>query len=194
MKPKRLFNVLSGFHPMSREFRSALEKRLIPMSLPKNYILLEAPKIATHAYFLDTGFAMSYSWHEGRKVAEGFWKAGEVMVVFDSFFEQKPSDLCIQLMKKSDLYCIGFAEVQEMLETFPEAQHIYRGVMNKHLSACLERLRDTQRLRASERHRKLLGRYPGIEQLVSQDAIASYLGITAQSLARMKRRGILVLA
>lgn len=187
MSSEGLFNVLATYHPLSEDFRKAVEKELIAMSLPKNHVLLKAPAISTHAYFLDKGFAMSYSFYDGEKVTEEFWASGQIMIAFESFFEQTPSSISIQLMKKSDILCISHASVQRLLEAYPEAQRIYRSIMNRHYAHSLTRIRDMQRLKASKRLEKLLASYPGIEMVVSQDAIASYLGITAQSLARIKR-------
>lgn len=183
-----LFNVLAAYHRLSDDFKEALEQELIPLSLPKNHLLLEAPRISTHAFFLDKGFAMSYSFLNGKKVTENFFKAGQIMVAFESFFEQTPSMEFIQLMKKSDILCISYDSVQKMFERFPEAQRIYRSIMNRHYSQSRARIRDMQRLTASQRLQKLLAAFPNIEMIVSQDAIASYLGITAQSLARIKRK------
>jgi len=188
MNAEGLFNVLAAYHALSEDFKKALKKELIPLSLPKNHLLLEAPRIASHAFFLEKGFAMSYSFFNGKKVTETFWRSGQIMVAFESFFEQTPSMGFIQLMRKSDVLCISYDSVQRMFELFPEAQRIYRGIMNRHYSQIHARIRDMQRLRASQRLEKLLVTFPNIEMIVSQDAIASYLGITAQSLARIKRK------
>jgi len=113
MSTEIFFNLLESFHPLSDDFKNALEKELIPMSLPKNHVLLQAPKISSHAYILNEGFAMSYSFSMGKKVTENFWKSGEIMVAFESFFEQKPSNMFIQLMKPSDILCISYPSVAE---------------------------------------------------------------------------------
>lgn len=188
MSAEGLFNVLAAYHPLSDDFKKALEKELIPLSLPKNHLLLEAPKISTHAYFLDKGFAMSYSFLEGKKITENFWKSGQIMMAFESFFERTPSREFVQLMQKSEVLCISYDSMQKMFELFPEAHRIYRGIMNRHYALSRARIRDLQRLKASQRLEKLLAAFPEIELIVSQEAIASYLGITAQSLARMKRK------
>jgi CRP/FNR family transcriptional regulator, anaerobic regulatory protein len=188
MNPEGLFTTLEAFHPLRDEFKKALEMELIPLSLPKNHVLLEAPKISTHAYFLDKGFALSYSFYQGKKITENFWKSGQIMVAFESFFEQTPSLEFIQLMQASDVLCISYDSVQKMFDLFPEAQRIYRGIMNRHYAQSRGRIRDIQRLSASQRLEKLVSAFPDIELIVSQDAIASYLGITPQSLARIKRK------
>lgn len=188
MRIDGLLTVLASYHPLSPAFREALEKELIPLSPPKNHILLAVPNISTHAYFLVDGFAISYSFYEGRKLTQAFWKPGEIIVSFESFFKQTPSQETIQLLRKSDVLCISFKSVMHLLEKFPEAQHICRGIIIRHYVQCRERIHALQRSRAHERFKKLLLDYPDLELIVSQDAIASYLGITGQSLARMKRK------
>src|SRR3989337_558433 len=98
MNTAELFKVLSGIYPLSERFKRSLEKELNALTLPKNYLLLEAPKIADQAYFLNKGFAMAYSYHDGKKYIEAFWKSGQIMVSSNSFFEQVPSMEYIQLM------------------------------------------------------------------------------------------------
>lgn len=183
-----LFKILSAIHPLSEDFKKAIETELIPLSLPKNHILLEAPAIAGHAYFLEKGFAMAYSFEEGRKITEAFWRSGQIMVSSHSFFEQVPSMEYIQLMEKSELLCISYAGIQRMFELHPEAHAIYRVIMNRHYAHSRGRVRDLQYLSALQRHEKLLNVFPNIEQIVPQDCIASYLGITPQSLSRLKRQ------
>lgn len=183
-----LFQALSRYHPLTDRFKAALEKEIILLSPTKNYILLSVPNVSTHAYFLVNGFAVSYSFYEGRKITEAFWKPGEIMVSLESFFQQTPARETIQLIPKSDVYCISYARVMELLDTFPEAQRICRAILVQHYAQRCSRLHDMQRLSAYQRFQKLLSTYPNLERIVSQDAIASYLGITAQSLARMKRK------
>ncbi len=188
MYVESLFQLLSAVHPLTDVFKRALEKELIPLSPPKNYILLDPPRVSAHVYFLVSGFAISYSFVNGRKMTEAFWKPGQVMVAFESFFEQTPSLEVIQLLEASEVLCLSYTSVQELLARFPESQALYRDVMNRHYARCRARVRDLQRLRASERFEKLLEAFPEIELIAPQDAIASYLGITPQSLSRLKRQ------
>src|SRR5437879_8706090 len=112
----RLFQVLSAIHPFSEKFKSAVEKELILLSLPKNYMLLEAPKISEHVYFLDTGFAMSFTYVDGVKYIDNFWRAEQIVMSAKSFFERMPSLEFIQLMEKSEVLCISHASVMKLFE------------------------------------------------------------------------------
>jgi CRP/FNR family transcriptional regulator, anaerobic regulatory protein len=188
MDTNSLFNVLSGIQPISVEFKSTIKKELIPMTLPKGHVLLDAPKICDHAYFLKAGFAISYSFVEGKKVTNTFWKSTQFMVSYKSFINRTPSLDYIQLLERSEVFCISYQSVQSLLDRFPDADDLYRGILSRHYEFSLHRIQEMQRLSVEKRFEKLLQVFPGIEQLASQDAIASYLGITAQSLSRLKKR------
>lgn len=187
MDTQKLFDFFSSIHPVTETFKSACEKELTPLSLPRDYILLEAPKISEHSYFLDTGFAMSYTFIKGKKQIESFWPEGQMIISPKSFFEQVPSHEFIQLMQQSDVLCISYAGVLRLFKHFPEAQYIYRVIMNQRYETCRERGRDMQDLIARDRYKKVRMTFPHIEQIIPQEYIASYLGITPQSLSRIKR-------
>lgn len=187
MEMEGLFGLLSSIHPLTPAFREAIEKKLTWLSLPKDYMLLEAPRVADHAYYLDTGFAMTFTYVDGEKQLYRFWKAGQIMFSARSLFEQIPSQEYVQLVQQSDLWCISYGSIMSLFETFPEANFIYRVVMNQYYEHARERIRDLQLLPAVDRYTKLLRDYRGIEQLLPQEYIASYLGITPQSLSRIKR-------
>ncbi len=185
---QRRSSVLSSIQYVSDDLRKALGEALTPLSLPRNYMLLDATKVAECAYFLTQGFAIAYTFVKGRKHVEWFWGPGQILMSARSFFEQRPSQEFIQLRADSDLYCITHAEVQQLFDKYPEAHSVYRVIMNHYYELSRERTRDMQNLTALERYEKLIRTLPGIEQYVSQGEIASYLGIEPQSFSRMKRR------
>ena len=188
MNTSRLFQVLSGIHSLSDDFKKAIERRLTLLSLPKHYMLVEGGDVAKHAYFLNSGLAMSYTFLEGNRLIESFWISGQVIVSTRSFFEQLASGEFIELMDKSEVLSISHSSVLQLFDTFPEAHIIYRGVMNQYFEGCRERIRDMQNLTAVKRYKKLIHDFPHIEQHIAQEYIASYVGIAPQSLSRIKRQ------
>lgn len=188
MNLERLFQVLSAMHPLSEDFKQALQKEIVHLSLPKDFFLLEAPKVSDHAYFIDQGFALSYTFIRGKKQIERFYASGHIVVSLKSFFEQVPSMEFIQLMEHSDVLHISHSSLLKIFDHFNEANVICRMVMNQYYEQCRERVNDMQHLNAPERYKKLHKSLPRIEQVVPQEYLASYLGIAPQSLSRLKKR------
>ena len=91
-------------------------------------------------------------------------------------------------MEGSDLLCLSHAALYRLFDKHQETHYLYHKIMNRHYAKCRARIYEIQRLSASQRFVTLLKAYPNIEQIVSQDNIASYLSITPQSLSRLKRQ------
>jgi CRP-like cAMP-binding protein len=187
MNLEKLYQTLSAMHPLSDSFKVDLAKEMVRLSLPKDYFLLEAPKVSEHAYFIEEGFALSYTFERGKKQIERFFSSGQIVISPRSFFERVPSEEFIQLMEQSDVLHIHRAAVYQLLKVHPEADAIYRIVMNQYLEQFRERMHDMQHLNARQRFEKLRRSYPRIEQTAPQEYLASYLGIAPQSLSRLKK-------
>jgi CRP/FNR family transcriptional regulator, anaerobic regulatory protein len=183
----KLLALLSTIEPLSERFRRALKKKIVILPLPKNHMLLEAAKVAGHAYFLNSGFAMSFRYINGKKHIEEFYPQGKIVISPRSFFEQIPSKESIQLLEAGEVLLISYESVMSLLQHYPEADSIYRATMNQYYEESRSRIHDLQYLSAVERYEKLHDTYPRLEQLVPQEYIASYLGIVPQSLSRIKK-------
>jgi CRP/FNR family transcriptional regulator, anaerobic regulatory protein len=188
MKTEDLLKALSDIHPLTDEFRKALQKELTYTSFPKNHFLLEANAVSDRIYFLQAGFAMSFYYHKGRKVTSGFWKPGDIILSPRSFFQQTATSILIQLMEDSELFYLSFESMTRLFEKFTVANKLMRAITSQYHLASEQKIFDLHNLLAWDRYQKLLVDFPGIEQHVSQDAISSYLSVTPQSLSRLKAK------
>ena len=150
-------------------------------------MFLEPPNVASFACFIEEGFAISYTYEDGKKSIDRLWADGEIMVSAKSFFEQQPATEFIQLVLPCDLLCISYSNLLTLFDSYPESHFLTRAIMNKYIEQSRERVVDMKNLSAQERYHKLLSMFPMIEQILSQEQIASYIGIAPQSLSRMKR-------
>jgi CRP-like cAMP-binding protein len=157
------------------------------MAVPKNYFLLQTPSIANEVHFLLSGFAVSYVTTGQQKITKAFWKPGQFIVSFKSFFSQTPTQEVMQIVEKSEMLTITFSGLNRIVTGFPEAQILYQKMMYKHCLLSMRRVNEFQVLHAKARFEKLIRQYPRLEKHVTQESIASYLGITPQSLSRLKR-------
>ncbi len=184
---KGLLQTLASVIPITDSFRHDLEKVAITMSLPKFHHLVEAPKVPAFVYFLERGFAITYIYENGKKQIEKFWRGGQPIILTHSFCKQQPSLQFLQLMETSEVIHLNYADIGNLLANHPTIAKLYQSILLDYLKQTEDRLRDHQQLAAHERHKKLLEQFPGIEQIVPQEYIASYLGVTPQSLSRIKK-------
>jgi len=183
-----LLHHLEAFLPLSENFKNFIKENSIVRSYPDHHILLNVLEVSSHIYYLHDGFVMSYSLNKEGKTTENFWKAGQVVVAFESFFEQRPSFEVLEVVRSSEMVCLSREVLLQTLAEFPEAQMLYSMMLNRSFIQLQRRLGYLKQSDHLIQYTKLLHVFPGLEQIVSQRAIATYLGIAPQTLARIKRK------
>jgi len=183
-----LFAVLNHYHPISVALQERLSHSLVTVALPREHLLLEPGKLASHAYFLISGHALTYRYHREEKFIERFWHPQQLVFSADSFFDQTPAEEFMELLTPCRLLQIPYEAVRKILIDFPEADIIYRAILREHYQHCRNRLEDHLFLTAAQRYENLHSRFAVVEQLLPQEQIACYLGIVPQSLSRIKKQ------
>jgi CRP-like cAMP-binding protein len=91
-------------------------------------------------------------------------------------------------MEDSWILAIGKEEMDQLFQDVPKLERLFRIITQRTLSVLQKRFFLTVSANAEERYEELIQRHAGIEQLVPQHQIASYLGILPESLSRMKKQ------
>ena len=112
------------------------------------------------------------------------WWVGDMV----SFAGGDASGLSVQALEDSLILVIDPVKKEELYKQVPALERLFRIIVQKHLAVLQKRFLLTISANVSERYKELIQRSPGIEQLVPQHQIASYLGILPESLSRMKKQ------
>lgn len=105
-----------------------------------------------------------------------------------SFETQTKSRMFIETLEDTELLVLTKAKKDELLSRVPRLERMFRLMMQRHLAVVQNRLFDTISSTAMDRYIKFTTRYPAISQRVPQHYIASYLGITAEFLSKLRKR------
>ena len=110
------------------------------------------------------------------------------VVDFASFTQQQPSLMTFEALEPTELYAISYENREALFAVDKKWEHFGRKVSEEVYSMNYYRTVSMLTDSAEERYRKLLLDSPEVFDVVPQHYIASYLGITAQSLSRLKKR------
>ena len=106
----------------------------------------------------------------------------------DSFRKQKPSIYSIQAIKETILLQIRYDSFQEMLIQIPKLERFFRIILENYLGSLQRRIILNNVCDAEHRYSDFLDKYPAINENVPQYLIASYLGISAEFLSRIRKK------
>ncbi|HEY1006851.1 MAG TPA: Crp/Fnr family transcriptional regulator, partial [Sphingobacteriaceae bacterium] len=105
-----------------------------------------------------------------------------------SFTEQIPSNLFIQAIEDTELLIIDHDSKELLFSEIPALERVFRLLVQRSYGVLENRLYATVAHPAEARYHDFLDRYPSLPNRVPQAQIASYLGITPESLSRIKSR------
>lgn len=105
----------------------------------------------------------------------------------DSFISEKPSDLYIQTIKKTELKVLKKSTFMDFVENSDENRKIWQSMLGDLIFQQMERERDILTSSPVVRYKRVLARSPQLFQEIPNKYIASYLRMTPETLSRIKK-------
>lgn len=183
-----LFEHIRRFSPLSIRAMEAMSAVLRRVDVLKGDFLIEEGKVSKHIYFIEKGCVRGYYNQDGKEITYWFAFEQDVVTSFFSFITRKPSVENIQLLEDGLLWAISYDDLQELYANFPDVERFGR-LMNEHYYVMLEeRFVGNHFTDARTRYENLIQRSPHILQRVPLGYVASYLGITQETLSRIRSK------
>lgn len=181
-----LITHLSGFIAISKSLEAEIN------SIAKNVLFSKGQKIINSnercdtIFFVKKGLLRGYHLDDGKEVTNWFAQKSEFATCFYSFITNTFSFEIIETLEDCDLIEISYSSLQNLYVKFPETERIGRIITENYYIKLEERILNLQFKTAKERYQKLVFSKPLLLQRVSLGQIASYLGITQETLSRIR--------
>jgi CRP-like cAMP-binding protein len=107
-----------------------------------------------------------------------------------SFLNQTPSTLYIEAIEDSEILLLHHTKMEELYKQVPRLERYFRILFQNAYIHAQQRLNATLSVSAEDRYKKLVADHPEILQKVPLGYIASYLGITPESLSRIRKKSL----
>lgn len=151
------------------------------------YLLVRGNQCAGDAFLLSGSLMQSYDDAKGNTHVVQFAFANWWIADWDSILRKTPSVYDIRALETSLILEIDYARLNRLFKESPKIENYFRVIFQQGFAAQQRRIGWLQRP-AHERYREFKAAYPDFEQKVSQAHIASFLGITRESLSRLKAK------
>ncbi|MDX1603124.1 MAG: Crp/Fnr family transcriptional regulator [Salinimicrobium sediminis] len=159
----------------------------IPKKLRKKRFLLEEGEPCIYTTFVEKGLLRSFTIDEkGNEHILQFGMEGWWVADLYSFLTSEPSEYNIEALEDCELLLITKSSWDLLLDEVPAFERYFRILIQNNLIATQRRLMGTISTTAEERYTKLLHDFPRISQRVPQHMIASYIGVTRETLSRLR--------
>lgn len=169
------------------EFQSLLPY-LKEKEIPKGTILLQKGAICTHSFFVESGLLRAYSIDSsGKEHVIQFAPEGWIITDRSSVFFNQPSDYFIETIETSKVIYFSHDFINQASEISPSFRNYNERLLQNHIRQLQHRIQYLLEATAEERYLDFISIYPDLLLRVPQWMIASYLGITPESLSRVRK-------
>ncbi|HTF82392.1 MAG TPA: Crp/Fnr family transcriptional regulator [Cytophagales bacterium] len=181
-----LFDHIKQYHHLNEDAKAALAASLQKVCFAKGTFLIQEGKVCHHLYFLEKGGLRGYYNLDGKEVTYWFGFENSFVTSFYSFVSRKASFEHLQLLEDSVLWSITYDQLQGLYDRHPDIERLGRIVHEKYYLMLEERFLGNHFKDAKERYENLLDTAPHILQRASLGQVASYLGISQETLSRIR--------
>jgi CRP-like cAMP-binding protein len=172
--------------PVSEKLKDRLNRIGTPIAIRKGELLLTPNERSKYLHFIESGLLRGYYEQDGKEITSWFASEGEFATCFYSFITKEASNEYIQAIEPAQLIRIADEDLQKLYSDFPETERIGRLLTEQYYIKLEGRLLSIQFKTAKERYDNLLTTNPGLLRRAPLGQIASWLGITQETLSRIR--------
>lgn len=163
-----------------------LRLRIRQQTVGKSEYLHQAGSICNRTYWVQSGLLRLYYLKNGREITDFFSFEGQWITSAYSFMHQVPDQFYLQVIEPSQVYSLTNGDLMWLFEHFPAMERFGRIVITQQFMQQSERLNPLQFSSASERYAHFCQVYKPILPRLPLGMVASYLGITQETLSRIR--------
>jgi CRP-like cAMP-binding protein len=179
---------VSQFPFLNTDEVDTIVEHTVLQEFPEGSVLLKEGQIASQCFAVIRGCVREFYLKDGEEKTTAFFTEGQSVNSFSSYSNQVPSKHYLVCAEDCLLTVGNQSLVDAMCDRLPRLSQFLQVEVEKEFGALQERMANFMTSSPEERYNQLMDYNPSLFNRVPQHQIASYLGVTPESLSRIKRR------
>ncbi|WP_428742180.1 Crp/Fnr family transcriptional regulator [Tenacibaculum sp.] len=187
MNYKEIFKTIEeAYAPLSTECQQELITNSKVCVYKKGDIVVREGQFSKKVFFIVQGCSRAYYLKDGKDISDWFTFENQFMASIVSFFSNEPSPHYVEFVEDSTVLEFSKDTVDKLSQKHHDFERLISKIVTETMLGLCERLYTIQFNKAEERYKHLLNIYPFITNRIPLTHIASYLGITLETLSRIR--------
>lgn len=178
--------ITEDFCPLSKDTLADVKAYSKVLEVKKGEILVKEGEYSDHLYFVIAGGVRAYYLKDGKTITDWFAFENDFISSIISFFLGVPSQHYIEVLEDATLMVLQLQDIEILCDKYHDFERLGRLSTTKTMVQLQQRIVSLQFKSSKERYDSLLQKYPQIELRAPLGDIASYLGITQETLSRIR--------
>ena len=183
---KILNEIGETYSPISNECQQEFIANSKISTFKKGEIVVREGQFSKKGYLIVQGCSRAYYLKDGKDISDWFTFENQIMASIVSFFSKEPSPHYVEFIEDSTVIEFTKDTVDILTNKYHDFERFISKVVTETMLGLCERLYTIQFNKAEERYKHLLTIYPDITNRIPLTHIASYLGITLETLSRIR--------
>lgn len=184
-------NLIKGITHLPSEQEEKFRPLLSVRKIKKGDHFVRAGRSSRNIAYVREGlFRYYYTSEDGIEFTKGFFDRHAVLSAYDAILENTPARYSIQALEHAAIETVDYDKFMRLFPEHPCWNEFLVAMLQKGYLAKVHREREFLLMDAEQRYQSFLQRYPDLQQRVKQHIIASYIGITPESLSRLRKNRV----
>jgi len=180
------FRTVSNISPLLPATQQAVADVLLRLELPKDHLLVRQNTVCDYLYFIENGLTRTFYYKHEKDVTDWLSAENSFAVSILSFISRQPDRSMIALLEPSVLWALHHADFERLCACYHDFERLGRHLAAQGLVQLQKKFDDAHFATALERYQQFMQTNPSLLQRVPLSMIASYLGITQETLSRIR--------
>lgn len=182
----RILEKLSTYYPHASEMKQFLLEHTELIQVKKGELVSEQGGFNRNVYFVEKGLLRSYYIEKGKEITTNFYTEGKLIAHLDTLFNQEASRYTIEAIEDAELLYCNYEKLEEFCQVSIVAANFSRFILGKLMTEMSDRIASLQYMSAKEKYAHLMEENPNIILRAPLGMIATYLGISQETLSRIR--------
>ncbi|QEC41553.1 Crp/Fnr family transcriptional regulator [Pseudobacter ginsenosidimutans] len=181
-------NYLSVFHPVNKSCSDYLKKKAFEVKLKKHELLHKSGEICPYVYFVIKGILRGYIIDNKKNITTWITSENQLVSSIRGFLLQQPTAENIEALEDCHLLALLHSDLENAYEQFVEFNIVGRKINEFYYTFAEDRAFICRLSNATDRYNYFMQNHSHLVNRISLSYIASYLGISIETLSRIRSR------
>lgn len=182
----KLLDVLSKHLHINAEIQKFFEEETKTETFSKGELLSQQNTYNRTVFFTETGLARMFYYESGKDITTNFYPEGKIFANIDTIFTAEPTRYNIETLEESTITYCNYEKLEKLCSVSLPAANFSRYILGNLMTQMAKRVSSLQYMTAKEKYAQLLEENPNIILRAPLGMIASYLGISQETLSRIR--------
>lgn len=174
--------------PISTGAEEYVNQHVKQVSIHKGSLLVKSGEHCDHLYFVQKGILRGFTKQGVKEITTWITGENELVTSISSYYQQIPSIENIEAIEDSLLHALHRDDMQYLYDHFPEVNTLVRLVLEKYYQDAEERAYICRLTEATAKYHRFINTKSHLINRIPLKYIASYLGMTLETLSRIRSR------